>query len=133
MARAHTVAFTSRFCTTYLTFDSRKEARAACDKHYATKFFTLCAIGATYVGRRIVKRHKRHKAAVRPPLTLEAVPVVALFDNNFPCHLEVARIDSGYVGQVDKREHRRPILRCRIHRVSLPKRIHESPDEGGES
>ncbi len=118
MARAHTVAFTSRFCTTYLHFDSREEARRACERHYATKFYTLCDILASYAGERPVRRKKR-KPKLRRPLTLEPVPAVALFDYSFPAHLALAR-EAIPSPEPDKREHRAPVVRLRVHKQWLP-------------
>ena len=57
MGRAHSVAYTSRICTTYLTFDSLREARAAIRAHYTTRFYTLVGIEAAYAGKRKVRRH----------------------------------------------------------------------------
>ena len=115
MARAHTVEFTSSVCTTRLTFDSEAEAQAWVAVHWTTGFWTVCGIHARYVGLQEVRKRKPKKP-LRPPLTLEDVPIVALFDTLFPCHVAMARLHQpGYVPSAKNRT-----VAVRIHKVHKP-------------
>lgn len=94
MARAHTVAFMSPFCTVRLTYDSRKQAKSECAAHYATKFWTLLGATAQYEGRVKIRRKRKRgtpRFPLRPDLELEQVPIVSLFDHEFMGHLARAR------------------------------------------
>ena len=100
MARAHTVAFMSPFCTVRLTYRTKREAKAECAAHYGTKFWSLLGATAQYEGRQKVRRKRKRgtpRFPLRPDLELEPVPVIALFDNEFMGHMARARdpVDMG--------------------------------------